>query len=140
MGAKSAIKIILTCLPLLCQINTVSSQTAKHLLFDSSKDSVVTIEENRYYKIENNLFDVGRYNEIDTINKNQASKVKLTSVKELWEEGKRKIDSITDRENRLKTGSIYISDTHNNFFQFIYILEKLPTCQYKRTRVWWIDY
>ncbi len=109
----------------------------KYLLFDSSKDSIV--EDYRYYKIDDNLFDISRYNQVDTITKKQMKYIKLTLVEELWKEGRAKTDSIIKREKRLNTGTIYISDTHNDFFT-IYILEKINSCKYKRTRVWWLDY
>ena len=94
----------------------------------------------KYYKIDNNLFDINRYQQIDTLSKKVMTEQSFISVEELWGKGRKKIDSISDRESKLKTGIIYISDTHNDFFPFIYVIEKLSDCKYKRTRVWWVDY
>ena len=109
-------------------------QSPKYLLFDNNKDSIVKIGNIKYYKIDNNLFDLNRYNKIDTISKEKVSKKKITSVEKLWKEGKNLFSPISESKN-------LIIETYNEIFEYIYILENTNNCSlYKRTRVWWIDY
>lgn len=138
MEAKFVNKIIFTCLFVSIMTNLVSSQTTKYLLFDKSKDSVIDIGQTKYYKIDKNLFDINRYNKIDTIKINIVKKVSLTSVESLWREGRSISDSIL--KEGIKKKKIKIIETNNQVFEHIYVLEKLANCNYKRTRVWWKDY
>ncbi|MDA0794515.1 MAG: hypothetical protein O3C13_07870 [Bacteroidetes bacterium] len=89
----------------LCFVNIALCQRTKYLLFDKGKDSVLKKGEIEYYQIDTNLFDINRYNEIDTICKNNLSKYKFTSVNKLWKDGNDAIDSIIKqglKKNQLK--------------------------------------
>tara|TARA_B110000240_G_C13469613_1_gene440306 strand:+ start:1216 stop:1626 length:411 start_codon:yes stop_codon:yes gene_type:complete len=114
-------------------ISIAYCQKPKYLLFKSTKDSIVTIGEIKYYKIDKNLFDINRFNQVDIICKNKKLKIKDTTVKELWSEGK-KIFMKTSEEKNL------VLESYNQIFEEIYVLEKISDKKYKRTRVWWIDY
>lgn len=142
MVVKTVIKSLFSLIVMLCFSNNAIGQSSasKYLLFDSAKDSLIMLDNTHYYKIDNTLFDLDRYNQIDSLNYQDVCKLKIISVEKLLLASRARIDSITERESVLKTGIIYISDTNNDFFPFIYVLEKLQDCKYKRTRVWWIDY
>ena len=63
-------------------INIINSQnTEKYLLIDNSKDTIVIdVNKTKYYKIDKNLFEITRYNKVDTICKNKISKTGYFSV------------------------------------------------------------
>lgn len=127
-------KLVIFCAMLIS--HTSFCQNPKYLLFDNDKDTIIKIGNIKYYKIDNNLFNINRYNQVDTINK--INKVEFNMIEGLWKKGKVISDSI------LKVGiqqkKIKIIETNNEIFEYIYILEKTNNCSYKRTRVWWIDY
>ncbi len=133
MGVKNVNRKILYSIALLCIsiFSFAQEYKVKYLLFDSSKDSVV--EDYRYYKIDNNLFDIGHYNQIDTLTKKQIKCIKLTSVKKLRKSGAELFLKVSEDKN------LFI-ETYNEIFENIYILEKISNNKYKRTRVWWVDY
>ncbi|AUS04777.1 hypothetical protein [Pseudotamlana carrageenivorans] len=136
---KSATKHLIMFYAFLGLINIINSQNTKYLLFDNSKDTIVVdIDKTKYYKIDKNLFDITRFNEIDTICKNNISEKSYTTVDQLCIEGKRISDSLFSEERKKK--EIRIVETNNQIFDKIYILEELTKWKYKRTRVWWIDY
>jgi hypothetical protein len=114
------------------------SNTPKYLLFNNLRDSIILVDTVKYYKIDKNLFDISRYNEIDTIGVDKIKDIEITTVEKLWE-GRRKSDQ-QYRENLKEGEPINVIDTYNVIFKNIYVLEKISNCSYKRTRVWWIDY
>ncbi len=132
MGVKNVTKKIIFVF-FIGFISIAYAQKPKYLLFDSTKDSIVTIGEIKYYKIDKNLFDINRFNQADIICKNKKHKIKETTVKELWSEGK-KIFMKTSKEKNL------VLESYNQIFEEIYVLEKISDKKYMRTRVWWIDY
>ena len=139
MEVKNANKNLIMLYIFLGLINIVSSQNTKYLLFDDNKDTIVVdIDKTKYYKIDKNLFEITRYNDIDTICKNTISEKSYTTVNQLWIDGKKISDSIFAEEKKKK--KIRIIETNNQIFDKIYILEELTKWKYKRTRVWWIDY
>ena len=91
-----------------------------------------------YYKIDNNLFDINRYEQIDTLSKKVMNEQRFISVEKLWNKGKVISDSIL--KAGIKWKKIKIIETSNEIFEEIYVLEKNSDKKYKRTRVWWIDY
>ena len=139
MEVKNVTKKITYFIVFLGFVNTIYSQKVKYLLFDKSKDTVVIdINKSKYYKIDENLFEISRFNEIDTIWFKKTFKIKFTSVQQLWKEGKKISDSILI--GGIKKKRIKIVETNNQIFDKIYIFEKINSKKYKRTRVWWIDY
>lgn len=115
------------------------SAQEKYLFYQENKDSIVTLSNNtNYYKIDNNLFDINRYHQIDTITSKQFDSLKFISVEELWKEA----NQLRKRTfEKIEAGDpIPIIDTYNLIFDEIYIIEELSNCQFKRVRVWWIDY
>ncbi|MBL4887708.1 MAG: hypothetical protein JKZ03_04530 [Flavobacteriaceae bacterium] len=126
-------KIIILSIVLLFSVNKVYCQKTKYLLFDSKKDSIVKIGNIINYKIDNNLFDINRYNQIDTINSKEFKEIKFSSVEKLWTEGKDLFIQVSIKKN------LFI-ETKNEIFEYIYVIEKISGCKYKKTRVWWIDY
>ena len=126
-------KRIILCIILLFIINKSYCQTTKYLLFDNKHDSIVKINNIINYKINNNLFDINRYNQIDTINSIEFKAIKFSSVEKLWKEGKESFIQISLEKN------LFI-ETKNEVFEYIYVIEKISECKYKKTRVWWIDY
>lgn len=137
MEAKNVIKIILPLVFLLVS-STALCQRTKYLLFDKTKDSIIKIENTKYFKIDNNLFDIDRYNEVDSIDTHEFEAIKLSTVKELWEDGRNAQDSII--KEGVKRKRIKVIETYNQIFEYIYILEKKSNCKFIRTRGWWIDY
>ncbi len=137
MEIRNVTKII-TFVFFLCFVNIIYSQKTKYLLFDSNKDSIVTVGETKYYKIDKNLFDINRFNKTDTVCQNNLKQIILTTVDRLWKEGKYLHDSI------IKAGAqkrrIKVIESYNQIFEEIYILEEISENKYKKTRVWWIDY
>ena len=139
MEAKSVIKQLTVFCTLAGFINTVYSQNTKYLFFDNYKDTtVVDLDKTRYYKIDKNLFEITRYNDIDTICKNTILKTNYTTVQQLWKEGEKINDSIFSEE--IKKKKIRIIESYNQIFEIIYVIEKITDTKYKRTRVWWVDY
>lgn len=136
---KKLIKILI----LFFIINSYS-QKARYLLFDKTKDSIVTFDNGKvkYYYIDRDRFLISgvqnNYNiETDTICIEQVNKVKIYLPKELSKEGNRIIESM--KKESLKTGKIKIISTYNELFEYIYILEKISFSKFKKTRVWWDD-
>tara|TARA_B110000114_G_C14814319_1_gene286001 strand:+ start:145 stop:567 length:423 start_codon:yes stop_codon:yes gene_type:complete len=140
MGVKIVTKQLIMVYAFVGFINIINSQnTEKYLLIDNSKDTIVIdVNKTKYYKIDKNLFEITRYNKVDTICKNKISKTDYTTVQQLWKEGKKISDSIFAEEKKKK--KIRIVETNNQIFEKIYVLEKISNSKYKRTRVWWIDY
>ena len=137
MEAKIVTKNILYLLVALCSLSNIAAQsqsiTPKYLFFDNSKDNIIVLDKIRYYKIDKNLFNIDRYNQIDTVHKKETKKIKFSSVKKLWIEGKALFHKVSENRN------LFI-ETYNEIFEKIYIIEKISDCKYKRTRVWWVDY
>jgi hypothetical protein len=132
MGAKNVIKKVVFVF-FIGFINTTFCQEVKYLLFDNKKDSIITIGKTNYYKIDKNLFDINRFNEIDTICKKEISEIEYISVSELWKEGKKLFLIVSDKKNLML-------ESYNQIFERIYVVEKITDNKYKRTRVWWVDY
>ncbi|MFS4416144.1 hypothetical protein [Maribacter sp. 2307ULW6-5] len=138
MEVRSAIKKMIFTL-FMGLVNMTFCQEVKYLSFDKNEDSIVMdIDKSSYYKIGENLFWINRFNEIDTISKCKISKITFTSVRQLWEEGKKMSDSILSE--RIKKQRIQIIESKNEIFEKIYVIEKIGNKNYKRTRVWWVDY
>lgn len=114
------------------------SQSTKYILFDKTKDSIINVDKIKYYKIDKNLFNIDRYNAIDTIVDKKIRSIKFTSVNNLWRSGKQIHDSIIKEGIKIK--KLKVIETYNEIFDYIYVVEKVKNCKYKRTRVWWIDY
>jgi|SaaInl5LU_22_DNA_1037371.scaffolds.fasta_scaffold34267_2 hypothetical protein len=130
--AKSATKFIL----FIILFNTTSlifSQKTKYLLYDETKDSIITLNNKKYFKIDNNLFNIDRYNESDYISAEVFNNIKFINTKKLWENGKKIFLRFSKEKN-------IIIETKNEIFEYIYVIKKEKNCKYKRTRVWWIDY
>ncbi|WP_299121501.1 hypothetical protein [uncultured Tenacibaculum sp.] len=128
----------------LCFMANIRAQTInpKYLLFNTKKDNIVVFDIIKYYKIDENLFDINRYNQIDTISIKQLNKIKFSSVQKLWNQGRKETQKYL--KNLKKGTPILVNktviETYNDLFKEIYIIEKLTNCKYKRTRVWWVDY
>lgn len=141
MEIKIVYNILLTLLVSVSSSLTAISQE-KYLHFDPKKDSIVNIDKNDFYKIDNNLFDINRYHQIDTITFKQFDALKFSTVNDLYNEGKKisnkYFENLKDNEPIIleKSGI----ETYNYFFKYIYIIENISKCKYKKTRVWWIDY
>jgi len=119
---------------LCCTTNVIGqSITSKYLMFNKTKDSIVILDAIMYYKIDNNLFDINRYEQIDTLSKKVMNEQRFISVEKLWKEGKELFHKVSTDKNLL-------IETYNEIFENIYVIEKLSDCKYKRTRVWWVDY
>lgn len=138
MAARNVTKNTLLFIIFFSFTYTSFSQKAKYLLFDNSKDSIVTLDNVKHYKINNNLFDIYRFAHIDTICKKKFEKIKFTNVEELWMEGEKASDSIL--KDGVKKERIKIIESNNQIFEKIYVIERISESKFKRTRVWWIDY
>ena len=135
MEAKIVIRNSFYLLVFLCCTTNVIGQsiTSKYLMFNKTKDSIVILDAIMYYKIDNNLFDINRYEQIDTLSKKVMNEKSFISVEKLWKEGKELFHKVSTDKNLL-------IETYNEIFENIYVIEKLSDCKYKRTRVWWVDY
>jgi len=134
---KKLIKILI----LFFVFNTYS-QKVKYLMFDKTKDSIVTFDSGKvkYYYIDENSFRNFRSEnnygiEIDTISLEEVQEIKFYLPKELSKEVSGIIELI--KKESLKTGKVKIIPTYNEIFEYIYILEKITSSKFKRTRVWW---
>lgn len=133
---KTVIKSLFSLIVMFCFSNNAIGQSSasKYLLFDSAKDSLIMLDNTHYYKIDNTLFDLDRYNQVDTMSMTSLDKKAFTlGVKQLFKESNELFLDISSKKN------LFI-ETRNEIFEEIYVLEKLQDCKYKRTRVWWIDY
>ncbi|MGS2738895.1 hypothetical protein [Sinomicrobium sp. M5D2P17] len=139
MEVKHVIKLLLVFM-LLPLAEGVSQE--KYLQYSPQKDSIIWKGTKQFYKIDNNLFDVSRYDQIDTITSERIRKIQFISVNDLWKEGQRKTDSVINnlKDNEPITLNKTGIETNNHVLKTIYIIDKLSDCKYKRTRVWWIDY
>ena len=108
-------------------------QKSQYLLFDICKDSIFTSGDMKYYKIDDNLFEINRYQQVDTISREEFGKINFTTVDNLWDKGKKLFLEISIKKNRML-------ETKNEVFEHIYVIEKIQNNKFKRTRVWWIDY
>jgi hypothetical protein len=136
---KNLIKI----LTLFFVFNTYS-QKVKYLMFDKTKDSIVTFDSGKikYYYIDKDRFLItgveNNYSiEIDTISLEEIQEIKFYLPKELSKEGSGIIELM--KKESLKTGKVKIISTYNELFEYIYILEKITFSKFKKTRVWWDD-
>lgn len=136
---KNVIKILL----FFFMIN-LYSQKKKYLIFNKSKDSIVSFDNNKikYYYIDKDRFLItgieNNYNiDIDTIFLKEVQKNKIYSPEELLREGNKIIKSM--KKESLKTKKLKIISTYNELFKYIYILERISPLKYKKTRVWWDD-
>lgn len=123
-------------------IQRVVFSQEKYLLFIDSKDSLLTIGDTRFYKIDGENFDILRYSMIDTISYQEYKKLSIDNVQQLRElcDVKRKnyLNSLPNDE--VIDVSLAGLETNNDLLSHIYVLEKLTIFCYLRTRVWWIDY
>ncbi|MCD8452746.1 hypothetical protein LNI90_11695 [Tenacibaculum dicentrarchi] len=119
--------------------NSILSQNrVRYLLFNKIKDSIVNIQNKKYYKIDKNLFNLNRYNEIDTISLKEMQTISAHSPKELIKEGASIVDLLI-KKNYKTNKFVIIEETNNYYFEYIYILEKISASKFKKTRVWWED-
>ncbi len=118
--------------------NALSQDRVRYLLFDKITDSIITISKVKHYKIDEQLFDINRYNKIDTISLKEIQLIKIYSPKELFKEGVSVAESMIKEAYKTKK-FVIIEETNNYYFKYIYILEKISTLKFKRTRVWWDD-
>ena len=135
METKTVIRNSFYLFVFLCAITNAIGQSipSKYFLFNKTKDSIVMLDSIKYYKIDNNLFDINRYHQIDTLSKKVMNEQSFISVEKLWKEGKELFHKVSTDKN-------LIIETYNEIFENIYVIEKLSDCKYKRTRVWWVDY
>lgn len=136
MEARFAIKNIFILIAILYNLKSIGQE--KNLLFDSVKDSILNLGNTEYYKIESNLFNINRYYQIDTIPYSRFNTLKISSINELHKIAQTKSKAYL--EKGIQEGKISIIETNNQIFEYIYIIEKISKCKYKRTRVWWVDY
>jgi len=135
---KKLIKILI----LFFVFNTYS-QKVRYLMFNKTKDFIETYDsiKVKYYHIDENLFKNirGENNygiEIDTISLQEVKEIKFYLPKELSKEVSDIIELI--KKESLKTGKVKIIPTYNEIFEYIYILEKITSSKFKRTRVWYV--
>jgi|TARA_B110000090_G_C12925983_1_gene271588 hypothetical protein len=135
---KKLIKILI----LFFVFNTYS-QKVRYLMFNKTKDFIETYDsiKVKYYHIDENLFKNirGENNysiEIDTISLEEVKEIKFYLPKELSKEVSDIIELI--KKESLKTGKVKIIPTYNEIFEYIYILEKITSSKFKRTRVWYV--
>ena len=135
---KKLIKILI----LFFVFNTYS-QKVKYLMFNKTKDSIVTFDSGKvkYYYIDENSFRNFRSEnnygiEIDTISLEEVQEIKFYLPKELSKEVSGIMELI--KKESLKTGKVKIIPTYNEIFEYIYILEKITSSKFKRTRVWYV--
>ena len=135
---KKLIKILI----LFFVFNTYS-QKVRYLMFNKTKDFIETYDsiKVKYYHIDENLFKNirGENNygiEIDTISLQEVQEIKFYLPKELSKEVSDIIELI--KKESLKTGKVKIIPTYNEIFEYIYILEKITSSKFKRTRVWYV--
>ncbi|MEN8965787.1 MAG: hypothetical protein ABF250_07345 [Polaribacter sp.] len=111
MEAKSVTKFILFFI--LCNTTSlIFSQKTKYLLFDETKDSIISLNYKKYFKIDKNLFNIDRYNESDYISAEVFNNIKFTDTKELWENGKKTFLQFSKEKN-------IIIETKNEIFEYI---------------------
>ncbi len=126
MEAKIIFKLCyIICLIFFSNMVFAQDKIPKYLLFNGSKDSVIEKNNIRYYKIDGNLFDTNRYQEIDTVNLKVFNKITIISVNKLGKEANAIIDNYIRKEKKEKTGVIQIIDKYNRLFTHIYILDKI---------------
>lgn len=116
----------------------LSQKLTRYILFNNLKDSTLTIKGIKYYKIDKTLFNINKYFEIDTISLQEMREIKTYSPKELFKEDYNITKSNIEEAYKTKR-FVIIEETHNFYFKYIYILEKITHSKYKRTRVWWVD-
>ena len=136
MVVRTVIRSLFYLIIVFCFASSAIAQSndSKYLLFDSAKDSLIMLDNTHYYKIDNTLFDLDRYNQVDTISMTILDKKTFTlGVKQLFKESNDLFFVISSKKN------VFI-ETRNEIFEEIYVLEKLQGCSYKRSRVWWVDY
>ena len=139
MGVRNVFKVVIFMFFFL-NIIKLTGQEAKYLMFNNEKDSIVCKGSKRYFKIDKNLFDTSRFQEIDTLNSAKVNDFSFNTVEELWSEANMRIDKMIQKEKREKTGVIQIIETYNEIFECIYIVQRVSKDKYIRVRVWWIDY
>ncbi|RXG18534.1 hypothetical protein DSM03_1011225 [Leeuwenhoekiella aestuarii] len=113
-------------------------QKNQYLLFDICNDSIFTSGDMKYYNIDDNLFEISRYQQVDTISGKWLKNIEFTTINKLWVEGEKLHNSIINEG--VKKKSLKVIETYNQLFEHIYVIEKLQNDKFKRTRVWWIDY
>jgi hypothetical protein len=118
--------------------STLSQKRVRYLLFNNMTDSILDINNIKYYKIDKNLFDINKYNKIDTVSQKEMQIIKTHSPKELFNEGTSIVKSLIKQAYKTKK-FVIIEETNNYYFEYIYILEKITSSKFKRTRVWWND-
>ncbi|MEZ7495488.1 hypothetical protein QO206_08315 [Leeuwenhoekiella aequorea] len=108
-------------------------QKSQYLLFDICNDSIFTSGDMKYYNIDDNLFEISRYKQVDTISRKEFGKINFTTVHNLWDKGEKLFLEVSIKKNKML-------ETKNEVFKHIFVIEKLQNDKFKRTRVWWIDY
>jgi len=136
METRIAIKRLFILISIMYTLTSIGQE--KNLLFDSVKDSILNLDSADYYRVESNLFDINRYSQIDTIPYSRFNTLKISSINELYKIAQTKSKAYL--EKGINEGKIRIIETNNQIFEYIYIIEKISKCKYKRTRVWWVDY
>lgn len=112
---------------------TAYSQASKYLIYNNLKDTIIEKSGIKYYKIDENYFDLSKYDDIMIISKLEFDKIKFISVDSLWIEGRSLFSITSDKKNKFL-------ETYNEIFTNIYVIEKINKNKYKSTRVWWLDY
>ena len=139
MEIKTVTKRLILLFIFLGITNSVLSQKrVRYILFNKLKDSITILKNTKYYKIDNNLFDINKYNQVDTISLKEMQTISTYSPKELFKEGTSIVNSIIKEAYKTKK-FVIIEETNNYYFEYIYILEKITFSKFKRTRVWWND-
>jgi hypothetical protein len=139
MEIKTVTKRLILFFIFLGTTNSMLSQNrVRYLLFNKLKDSIVNLQNTKYYKIDENLFNINKYNEIDTISFKEMQIIRTHSPKELFKEGSSIVKSVIKEAYKIKK-FVIIEETNNYYFEYIYILEKITFSKFKRTRVWWDD-
>ncbi len=114
------------------------SAQEKYIYYNPGTDTIFQTGNVTYYKISGNLFDIDRYAQMDTINSNLIDHLKISTVEDLWKDAK---ESAEETIQNIEDGKpIPVIDTYNLIFKEIYILEEISSCQFKKIRVWWVDY
>lgn len=121
MEIKTVTKKLIIFFVFLSITNSALSQNrVRYLLFNKLKDSIVNIQNTKYYKIDKNLFNINRYNEIDTISLKEIQTISTHSPKELFKEGVSIVDSLIKKAYKTKK-FVIIEETKNYYFEHIYI-------------------
>jgi len=70
---------------------------------------------------------MSRFSKIDTIKTENIKDADIISIRQLTARGKKIFLKVSEEKN------LFI-ETYNEIFEYIYVLEKISDCKYKRTR------